>query len=66
MRIPPFKDYELTKFFIDWDKEISDNKLDALSRSQANHSLLLLSPNKIVWEVKVSDTGVLSTTRVAG
>jgi len=65
MRIPNFKDNELTRFFIDWDKEQSANKLDSLSKSQANHSLLLLSPNKIVWEVKVTDAGAITTTRVS-
>jgi len=66
MRVPNFKDADLTKFLVEWDREISSNKDNALSKNQANHSLLLLSPSKIVYEVKVDDAGVLTTTRIAG
>lgn len=33
---------------------------------QARASIILLSPNGSAWEVKVSDTGVVTTTKVAG
>ncbi len=66
MRVPNFKDIDVTKFLTDWDKEIARNKREALSNVSANHSLLLLSPNKRVYEITVDDDGILIATQVSG
>ena len=66
MRIPTFKDPEVTKFLIEQDREIERTKKDTLSAVTGNRSLLLYSPNKSVYEIKVSDAGVISATKVAG
>ena len=66
MRVPNFKDIEITKFLTDWDKEIARNNRESLSKVTANHSLLLMSPNKRVYEITVDDEGVLIATQVSG
>jgi len=66
MRIPNFKDPEVTKFLVQWDLELQRMRHDFLSSAGANRSVLLYSPGKKVYEVKVDDSGVLSTTYVAG
>ena len=66
MRIPNFEDMEITKFLVQWDLEIQRMREDNLSAVRGNRALLLYSPSKKVYEVTVSDTGVLSTTYVAG
>jgi len=66
MRIPNFEDTEVTKFLVQWDLELQRMRKDSLSSTGGNHSLLLISPGKKVYEVTVSDLGVLTTTYVAG
>lgn len=66
IRVPNFKDPELTKFLTQWQRELDSTKKDSLSSITGNHSILLVSPDKSVWEVKVSDLGALTTTKVAG
>ena len=66
MRIPNFKDPEITKFLVEWDLELQRMRKDQLSAIGGNRSLLLYSPGKKVYEVTVDDSGVLTTTKVAG
>lgn len=66
MRIPNFKEPELTKFLTEWDREIDRLRKDALSKVTANQSVLLQSPGNKVWEVTVTDAGALVLTKVAG
>lgn len=64
MRIPNFKDPEITRFLIEWTKEMERNNKDNLSKVTANHSVLLQSPSDKIYEVKVSDAGALTVTLV--
>ena len=64
MRIPNFKDPEITKFLVAWTKDQEDQKRDLLSAITANHSLLLQSPSDKIYEIKVSDAGALTVTLI--
>jgi hypothetical protein len=66
MRIPNFKDAELTKFLTEWDREIQGLRKDFISNVSGNNSVLLISPSLKVFEVKVTDAGALTVTKVAG
>jgi len=66
IRIPNLEDRELTKFLTEWTREFDRLKRDAMSNVAGNRALLLISPGLKVYEVKVDDAGVLSTTYVAG
>jgi hypothetical protein len=66
MRIPNLKDTELMRFLTDWNRELEGMQRDALSKVQGNNSLLLISPSLKVFEVKVTDAGALTVTKVAG
>lgn len=66
MRIPNFKDVELTKFLTNWDKDLDKQFKDCLSSITANHSVLLQSPGGKVYEITVSDVGALVVTKVSG
>jgi len=66
IRIPNFKDIEVTRFLTQWSRELESAKKDNLSAITGNRAILLVSPNKSVWEVKVDDAGVLSTVKVSG
>jgi len=37
-----------------------------VSKETANDSVILQSPNKSVWEIKVSDAGAITATKVSG
>jgi hypothetical protein len=66
MRIPPFKDVELNKFFIDLNKELENIRKETVSNITGNRSVLLVSPDLKVWEVTVTNVGALVVTKVAG
>ena len=66
MRVPNFKDPEVTKFLIEWDRELDRIKQQTLKNNTGNHSVLLVSSGLKVWEVTVDDVGVLHTTKVSG
>jgi hypothetical protein len=66
MKVPTFKEAGLTDFLNKLMIELDRAENDNLSSVTANNSLLLLSPSKKVFEVKVSDTGVLTATKVQG
>lgn len=65
MRIPEFNDPEVTKFLVEQDRELDKTKKDTLSSVTGNRSLLLYSPSKLVYEVTVTDLGVLVVTQVS-
>lgn len=62
MRVPKFDDSELTKFVTELLREIDRSSKDKISAVTANHSVLLISPSKKVFEVTVSDAGTLVVT----
>jgi hypothetical protein len=47
-------------------REVDQRDKDRLASNTANHSLLLISPSKKVFEVTVSDAGALVITKVSG
>ena len=59
MKVPAFKDPEVTKFFIELMREMDRSSKDKISAVTANHSVLLISPSKKVFEVTVTDAGAL-------
>jgi hypothetical protein len=64
--VPTFEEPELTRFLEDVVNEFTNRDKDKLYSSKANHSILLLSPNKKTYEIKVSDAGILVATLVQG
>jgi hypothetical protein len=64
MRVPNFKDPEVTKYLIDLAKDREQIEKIYVRNNQANHSVLLQSPNGKVWELRVNDTGAVVTTLV--
>jgi hypothetical protein len=66
MKVPNFKDPEVTKFLIEMLRDFDRSDKDNMSLTTANRSLLLYSPSLKVFEIKVSDTGVISATKVSG
>lgn len=66
MRIPKFADEEVTKFANELVRDIERMARGKMDSDTANRALLLYSPSKKVYEIKVDDSGVLSATYVAG
>jgi hypothetical protein len=66
MRVPTFEDPAVTRFLTEYLREEERIKLDYLKAGTANNSVLLLSPSKKTYEVKVSDAGALTVTLVQG
>jgi len=66
IRVPDFEDPEVTKFFNTLIRELDRVATDYMQVRSANNSLLLYSPSLKVFEIKVSDTGVITATQVAG
>jgi len=66
MKVPNFEDPEVTKFLTEYLRELDRTSKDVLSSVTGNKSVLLYSPSKYVFEIKVSDTGVISATKVSG
>jgi hypothetical protein len=66
MRIPNFKDPEVTKFMIEYMRDQEREARGKMDSNTANRAVLLYSPSKKVYEIKVDDAGVISATKVAG
>jgi len=66
MKVPQFEDPAVTKFLVEYLREEDRINVGYLKAGTANNSVLLLSPNKKTYEVKVSDAGVLTVTLVQG
>jgi hypothetical protein len=59
MKVPNFKDPEVTKFLVEMLRDFDRSDKDVLSSTTGNHSVLLISPSKKVFEVTVTDAGAL-------
>jgi len=66
MRVPNFKDVELTKYLNEWNREIDNLRKEHLSNVTGNKSVLLYSPSLKVFEITVTDAGALVVTKVSG
>lgn len=66
MKVPKFQDPDVTKFFEQFLREKEGSDKDVLSSTTGNRSLLLYSPSLKVFEVKVTDAGALTVTKVSG
>jgi hypothetical protein len=60
-KFPPAPSQYSSRYFTDLIENIRRALLPGISKDTAAPRLLLQSPNGKVYEVKVSDTGVLST-----
>jgi hypothetical protein len=56
----------LTAFLNDLVTSMEKGDKGHLKATGANNSLLLYSPNKSVFEIKVSDAGAITATKIAG
>jgi hypothetical protein len=65
MRIPSFEDGAITKFLIEYDREIERFKKNTMAANSGNRALLLYSPSAMVFEVKVTDAGALTVVKVS-
>ena len=54
----------LSRFFEDIVAEMDRNDNSRLSRTEGNHSILLIAPDGGVWEARIGNTGVITTTKV--
>lgn len=63
MRVPQFKDPDVTKFLTEMIRDFDRSDKDVMNSNTANKSLLLYAPDGSVWEIKVGNTGTLSATR---
>jgi hypothetical protein len=66
IKVPEFKEPGLTDFLIRVEAERNRDLGNLVSAISGNRSLLLLSPSKKVYEIKVSDAGAITATLVAG
>lgn len=66
MKVPVFKDPEVTKFLVEFLREQDREAKSIMSNVTANKSLLLYSPSLKVFEIKVSDAGAITATKVSG
>jgi len=66
MRIPKFEDPEVTQFMVEFLRDQERVNRGKLNAEAANRSVLLYSPSKKVYEIKVDDAGVITATKVAG
>lgn len=65
-KIPEFQDPQVAKFMTEFMREFDSKDKEYLKLGSANRSLLLYSPSLKVFEIKVSDTGVITATKVSG
>ena len=66
IKVPNFKDPDVSKFLVEFIREQDRTDKEFMSSITANRSLLLYSPSKFVFEIKVSDAGILTATKVSG
>ncbi len=66
MKVPQFEDPAVTKFLVEFLREEERINANYLKAGTANNSVLLLSPSRKTYEVKVSDAGALTVTLVQG
>lgn len=66
MKVPQFKDPDVTKFLTEMVRDNDKNNKNLLSSITANHSLLLQSSDLKVFEITVTSAGALVITKVSG
>jgi len=66
MKVPNFKDPDVTKFLTEMLREFDRTDKQVLSAVTGNKSVLLYSPSLKVFEIKVSDAGAITATKVSG
>jgi hypothetical protein len=66
MKVPNFKEPEVTKFLEQFQLDLDRKRANLLNANTANKSILLYSPSKKVFEITVSDAGVITATKVQG
>jgi len=66
MKVPNFEDPAVTKFLTEMLRDFDRSDKGVMSTVTANKSLLLYSPGLKVFEITVSDTGVITATKVSG
>jgi hypothetical protein len=66
MKVPNFKEPEVTKFLEQFQLDLERKRANLLTANSANQSLLLFSPSKKVFEITVTDAGVITATKVQG
>lgn len=66
MIVPAFKDPDVTKFLTNYQREMDQKLKTFVANNKAGKSVLLFAPDLSVWEVTVSNAGVLTTTKIAG
>jgi len=66
VKVPDFREPGLSDFLrrVEADRDRVANSV--LSAVSGNHSVLLLSPGKKTYEIKVSDAGAITATLVSG
>lgn len=62
IKVPNFEDPEVTKFLVQMLRDFDRSDKDVLSSTTGNHSVLLISPGKKVFEITVTDAGALVVT----
>lgn len=65
VKVPVFRDPAVTDFLTRYIESKDREYKMVMSRVSANDSLLLFSPSRKVYEVRVDDAGVISATLVA-
>jgi hypothetical protein len=66
IKVPEFKEPGLTDFLARVEAERNRDLRNLLSAVTGNRSVLLLSPSRKTYEIKVNDAGVISATLVLG
>jgi len=67
VKVPNFQDPAVSKFLIELLRDFDRSDKDVLSSTTANHSLLLITPDKTkVYEITISNAGAIVTTKVSG
>ena len=62
VKVPEFQDPAVSKFLIQLLRDFDRSDKDVLSSVTGNHSVLLIAPNKKVFEVTVTNAGALVVT----
>jgi hypothetical protein len=66
IKVPPFEEPGLTDFLVRVFEERDRSRTKYLNADTGNYSLLLQSPSKKVYEIKVDDAGAISAVLVSG
>lgn len=65
VKVPAIKNFaDVRQVLNDMSREMDNAKDRTLSNETANHSILLQAPDKSVWQIVISNTGVLTTSKV--